>query len=408
MLIRKLLAGVGVMTGIYVAAALQAGPDQADANVCKLLRRFHAGVPEQCVSSSLDNWGTAFAVVFVLLCIFVLLYDFRERVPVYRVCGVTLRRTIPHAKYAWSMVEPWHVIIFGLLTASLGVAWQLYSGTPTTLTQTEIKNLRSQLKTSEQNNSSLEALLMARGSAEGLLSLAQEYKEARTPKPHLSSIDYNERRQILNALYKQVNGPIRDTYALAWGFYNDQPRLINTNQKGVFEGLVKIREQLLSEWQKQIEPLMREAEVYPDIRQLNWNFHTTTILESLNELINKLRVPVEGGQTVFVDSKETDKLKAGIDALGHWIDTTKEEVQRLRSQDDTTEKTKPTPAQQWNIATSRRSLISLSGCTAWAVRKIGHRLPTTSLPSWQKPTRSLTASASCARVTPRTGFKEKP
>ncbi len=131
-----------------------------------------------------------------------------------------------------------------------------------------------------------------------------------------------------------MNGPIRDTFGLAWALYSDQPRLINTNQKSVYEELIKIRQQLISEWQDLVAPLVRDADLYSDIRNLNWNFHSTTLLPTLNELINTLRIPVESGNTVFVDSKETDKLKAGIDALGQWIEKTKDDIQKLRAKDD--------------------------------------------------------------------------
>jgi hypothetical protein len=76
MLIRKLSAGVGAAAGLYIASALQNGPDQVDANLCKLLRRVFAGVPDQCVSVTFDKWGALSAEIFVGVCLFLLLWDF--------------------------------------------------------------------------------------------------------------------------------------------------------------------------------------------------------------------------------------------------------------------------------------------------------------------------------------------
>jgi hypothetical protein len=215
-------------------------------------------------------------------------------------------------------VEPSHIIILGLVIAAGGVAWLLYQGEAP-------GQLRKKLMISEQNVRTLEALAGSRASADALMSISRR---------RLSGLDYDERRRILNTFYKYVNGQIRDTYGLAWNLYNDQPRLINTNQKAVYEELVKIRQQLISEWQDLVAPLVRDGDLYADIRSLNWNFHSTTLLPTLNELINIMRGPVEGGTTIFIDSKETDKLKGGINALGQWIEKTKEDIQTLRSKDD--------------------------------------------------------------------------
>ena len=155
-------------------------------------------------------------------------------------------------------------------------------------------------------------------------------------KRRLNIIDYDERRRILNTFYKHVNGPIRDTYSIAWGLYNDQPRLINTNQKAVYLELKKIRQQIISEWEELIAPLVRDSDLYSDTRQMNWNFHTI-LLGTLNELINSMNTPIANDQTIFIDSKETDKLRAGIDTFGQWIEKTKEQIQKLRSEDDTAE-----------------------------------------------------------------------
>lgn len=77
----KFFAALGALMGMYIAAVLQAGPDQTDANLCKLLRRFFSNVPEQCVGS-IDDYGTVVAIVFVLACVVLLIWDLRRKVPV--------------------------------------------------------------------------------------------------------------------------------------------------------------------------------------------------------------------------------------------------------------------------------------------------------------------------------------
>jgi len=62
------------MTGLYVAAALQNGPDTVDANLCILARRFFAGVPDHCIPS-IDVWGTTAAIILICLCVFFLICD---------------------------------------------------------------------------------------------------------------------------------------------------------------------------------------------------------------------------------------------------------------------------------------------------------------------------------------------
>jgi hypothetical protein len=66
MLILKFFALLGALMGIYAAAALQNGPEVADANLCKLARRISSSVSDQCIPS-LDDYGTAVAVIFCVL-----------------------------------------------------------------------------------------------------------------------------------------------------------------------------------------------------------------------------------------------------------------------------------------------------------------------------------------------------
>lgn len=120
MLFFKFFALLGALVGIYAAAALQNGPDVADANLCKLLRRFSSEIPDQCIRS-LDNYGTAFAVIFVLACVILLLWDFRKHVLVSTRFSAAVKRL-------WAKMEPSHIIILGLVIAALGLAWQLYRG----------------------------------------------------------------------------------------------------------------------------------------------------------------------------------------------------------------------------------------------------------------------------------------
>jgi len=114
--------------------------------------------------------------------------------------------------------------------------------------------------------------------------------------------------------------------------HNDEPRLINTDQKRVFETLQKIREQLKIANQT-LNGLIRKYEIYTDIRNMDWNFQHP-LIESVNELLAALDAPIKAGESKIIDSKETDKLKLGINTLGQWIEKTKGSIQEIRKEDD--------------------------------------------------------------------------
>jgi hypothetical protein len=148
----------------------------------------------------------------------------------------------------------------------------------------------------------------------------------------LSRTDYERRSRLIIDVFQLANTQVRPAFDDLWGIYNDQPRQINSNQKGVYDTMVSARAKLI-EANNAVGPLVRESELYPDIRGLNWNFQSP-ILQRLNELINTLRVPVQNGTVIFIDSKETDQLKQGIDVLGKWIEDTKAALAKIRESDD--------------------------------------------------------------------------
>src|SRR5438105_4602209 len=119
MLFLRFIAAVGALMGLYTAAALQIGPEQTDANVCKLLRRFSSAVPEQCISA-VDDWGTVIAAIFVVACLTLALWDFRNH-PVRVKCATALQRTRPHIQSVRAKVDP-HFITIGLVIAVIGIA----------------------------------------------------------------------------------------------------------------------------------------------------------------------------------------------------------------------------------------------------------------------------------------------
>ena len=123
MLIFKFLALLGAAVGVYIAAALQSSLEVADANLCKLLRRISSAIPNEC-TQSIDNYGTVIAIVFVLACVLLLLWDFRKHVFVSKKVSAAIKRL-------WAKVEPSHLIILGLAIAVVGMGWQLYRGAPT-------------------------------------------------------------------------------------------------------------------------------------------------------------------------------------------------------------------------------------------------------------------------------------
>jgi hypothetical protein len=108
----------GAALAIYVAAALQNGPEVADANFCKLLRRFSAAVPDQCLST-LDDYGTGVALIVALAFVILLLWDFKT--PVQAKCTQAIGWTRPRVKKVSSKVEP-HLILVGMLVAIVGIA----------------------------------------------------------------------------------------------------------------------------------------------------------------------------------------------------------------------------------------------------------------------------------------------
>jgi hypothetical protein len=134
MLIVKFFALLGAALAIYLAAALQNGPDTTDANLCKLLRRFSASLPDQCLPS-LDNYGTAFAIIFTIFCVLLLLWDFRKHVFISVKFAGAVKRL-------WAKVEPSHIIILGLAIAVGGVVWQYVQTqrTPKPVTQSNISD----------------------------------------------------------------------------------------------------------------------------------------------------------------------------------------------------------------------------------------------------------------------------
>ena len=133
MLFIKVLASVCALMGIYTAAALQNGPDVTDANLCKLLRRISASVPDQCIPL-LDNYGTGIAAIIVFACVILLLWDFRKHVFVSR--GVTAA-----IKRLWAKVDP-YLIPIGLCVLILGAIILVYGTYRQTATA---KNLRAEL-----------------------------------------------------------------------------------------------------------------------------------------------------------------------------------------------------------------------------------------------------------------------
>lgn len=187
-------------------------------------------------------WAASFIVAAVLYGGSIVLskdHDWRPTVPIV-------------VKRLWAKVrlEPSYMIIGGLVVIVIGV---LIGGAMISL------GIRQHSQDAAETRKITQA-----SPPTTIAALPQALSNAAAPsinlpqaKRRLSSIDYDERRRVLNTFYKHVNGPIRDTYTLAWYLYNDQPRLINENQKAVFEELKKIRQQMISEWQELVAPLVR-------------------------------------------------------------------------------------------------------------------------------------------------------
>jgi hypothetical protein len=70
----RFFAVLGAAAGIYLAAALQSGPTEVDANICATARRWHIAVPEQC-APWIDGWARLFVGLVLLLCLGFLAWD---------------------------------------------------------------------------------------------------------------------------------------------------------------------------------------------------------------------------------------------------------------------------------------------------------------------------------------------
>jgi hypothetical protein len=137
----KVGALLGAAMALYLAAALQIGPEVADANLCKLLRRFSSSLPDQCLSS-LDGYWTIIALIVAFAFLVLLLWDFKN--PVRAKCAQALGWGRPKIQRILARVEPSHVIILGLTIALIGVIWQWRKVPPT---DPKIAQLQSQLGT---------------------------------------------------------------------------------------------------------------------------------------------------------------------------------------------------------------------------------------------------------------------
>jgi len=114
----KGIALLGAAMALYVAAALQNGPEIADANFCKLLRRFSLAVPDQCLAS-IDDYGTVAAIIVALALVILLLWDFQA--PVHAKCAQAIGWSRPRIEKASAKLEP-HLILIGLVVALIGMA----------------------------------------------------------------------------------------------------------------------------------------------------------------------------------------------------------------------------------------------------------------------------------------------
>ncbi len=170
MLILKFFAFLGALMALYLAAALQNGPDTTDANLCKLLRRFSSSLPDQCIPS-LDSYGTAFAIFFILVCVLILLWDFRKHVLISVGFWGAVKRL-------GTRVEPSHVIILGLVIAAIGMAWQLTRSSPAAVSQADkdktIISLRQELTAAKRVTEFYQARDRAKSSGDAIQALAKE------------------------------------------------------------------------------------------------------------------------------------------------------------------------------------------------------------------------------------------
>jgi hypothetical protein len=70
----RFFAVLGAAAGIYLAAALQSGPSQVDANICATARRWQLTVPDQC-APWIDNWARGAIWLVIVLCVGFLAWD---------------------------------------------------------------------------------------------------------------------------------------------------------------------------------------------------------------------------------------------------------------------------------------------------------------------------------------------
>ena len=112
------IAWLGAAMAIYVAAALQNGPEIADANLCKLLRRFSSAIPDQCLAS-IDDYGAVAAIIVALGLVVLLLWDFKT--PLRAKCVQAIGWWRPKVGKASAKLEP-HLILVGLVIALIGLA----------------------------------------------------------------------------------------------------------------------------------------------------------------------------------------------------------------------------------------------------------------------------------------------
>src|SRR6185312_7194183 len=153
----RFLAIVGAAVGIYLAAVLQSGPEQVDAHICALARRWHINVPTQC-SPWVDTLAAPLIWLFLAGCIIFLTIDFLWP----RLVKVPWKNHLRDVRVkAAEIVNPKHMIILGLTgtivfaaIALAGVIWQ--SRKPTvgdprsTALQAENSDLKQKLTVAER------------------------------------------------------------------------------------------------------------------------------------------------------------------------------------------------------------------------------------------------------------------
>jgi hypothetical protein len=73
----RFLALLGAALGIYLAAVLQSGPDQVDANICALGRRLYLDVPAQC-APWINHLAAVIIWLLVAACVIFLVLDLKS------------------------------------------------------------------------------------------------------------------------------------------------------------------------------------------------------------------------------------------------------------------------------------------------------------------------------------------